>query len=674
MTPDSLALLNGFLDHLLFNILLAARSTKLVAIRPAISEVLKPRLAKEVVTAADDELREYTGGGDEDELSSFHGGQEPAAGHFELERSWKLTRLRCMVYTRLGDLEEEDEEEHLHLEGLDDNGGYQGRFSSNVGHITPAAAIFLTSVLEYLGESSLIIAGEAAYVRISSGNPMADQLSALIVEDTDVERLALNPTLGRLWRTWRKNARVPRLSRTLSRESIVQRGRLRSKASSRQSSIATFDPSEQHSNGPLSEEPDVGTDEPVDPAGIPLPLTDYDVDEIEVPGYKAELAVAIPARTVRPRSLFLASPGPTTPTSTTSRDAATPETCNRAHSRSFSLPGSAYYIDAQSPASTASETASKTSKGDTTPLAMMPEDEEPRGSSQPSHSTALGHQTVEDLSDIDERFEDALSSSVSSLDHSDHGPPSGASVGPSPITNEEAEIFQRRTRSRPSSSATESPSLPDGPTEQRPVTRSHPRSPRGGRPPIIETSFVSSRSESQPPRLTPLREMVYAAAGTPDEERPHGPRRSESLGAQEPVSASADSTMSHSSHGRSSKYSRSQVSTPRYMEPTAGSERAAVQRVTSPPMSLQRNSSSVSRRSESGSSRDMRPVTSGSATSQVSGKFKGRQSSETGCTQAGTTEHTRKQSNLDQLIRSDETIRYTLTPRNMREMEVCALT
>jgi hypothetical protein len=117
ITPASLNLINGFLDHILFNILLAARSTKLIAIRPAVSEVLKPRLAKEVVSAADEELREYMGGGVDEELSDFHGGQEPS-GHFELERSWKLTRLRCMVYTRLGDMEEEDEEEHLHRDWM----------------------------------------------------------------------------------------------------------------------------------------------------------------------------------------------------------------------------------------------------------------------------------------------------------------------------------------------------------------------------------------------------------------------------------------------------------------------------------------------------------------------------------------------------------------------------
>ena len=64
-------------------------------------DVLKPRLAKEALSAAEEELSEL--GGAEDEQTEFRGGQEPG-GDFDLVRSWKLTRLRCMVYTRLGDM------------------------------------------------------------------------------------------------------------------------------------------------------------------------------------------------------------------------------------------------------------------------------------------------------------------------------------------------------------------------------------------------------------------------------------------------------------------------------------------------------------------------------------------------------------------------------------------
>jgi len=101
LTPAALSLLNGFLDNILYNILASSKSTQLARIRSAMVDVLKPRLAKEALSAAEEELSEL--GGAEDEQTEFRGGQEPG-GDFDLVRSWKLTRLRCMVYTRLGDM------------------------------------------------------------------------------------------------------------------------------------------------------------------------------------------------------------------------------------------------------------------------------------------------------------------------------------------------------------------------------------------------------------------------------------------------------------------------------------------------------------------------------------------------------------------------------------------
>ncbi|KAJ6171266.1 hypothetical protein N7470_000333 [Penicillium chermesinum] len=246
-----------------------------------------------VVATADEELSEYMGGA-EDEETEFRGGQEPG-GDFDLVHSWKLTRLRCTVYTRLGDMEEEDEDDH-------------------VDNITPAAAIFLTSIIEHIGERALVIAGETARSRLSAKLNDGDEsdgvegrkrIAQLIVEDLDMEKLALNATLGRLWRTWRKRRRSPTLSHTLSRESM-RRPRYSSIAHSRKSSIATIeepvtprDPVELEAQAPF------------DPADIPLPMSDTDVQEIEVPGYvlKGEAEVqtmqAVVAHKVRPRSLMV---------------------------------------------------------------------------------------------------------------------------------------------------------------------------------------------------------------------------------------------------------------------------------------------------------------------------------------------------------------------------------
>lgn len=204
VAPGSVALVNGLLDQLLYSFLACSRSTAIAALRPAIQEVLKPRLAKEAIQGADEELEGYMAGGDAEELLAFHGGQS-FRGDYDLNLIWRRTRLRCMVYTRLGDMEEEDEETYLEQEEENANEGRR-RLHIDIGSISPAAAIFLTSVLEFIGENALLLAGEAAYKRFQTKGPQPDNPRP-IVEEIDMEKLAFNGTLGRLWRSWKKRAR-----------------------------------------------------------------------------------------------------------------------------------------------------------------------------------------------------------------------------------------------------------------------------------------------------------------------------------------------------------------------------------------------------------------------------------------------------------------------------------
>ena len=194
--------------------------------------MLKPRLAKEAILGADDELREFLVGGDNEELSAFHNGQE-SRGKWDLNLVWRRTRLRCMVYTRLGDMEEDDEEMFIERERLEDATEDHRRLSRELGIISPAAAIFLTSILEFVGEHALMIAGEAAYNRRDI-RPLhqEDELSTdagdckrVVVEDTDIEKIAFNTTLGRLWRSWKKRVRASSVSHTrpLSRDLVRRR-------------------------------------------------------------------------------------------------------------------------------------------------------------------------------------------------------------------------------------------------------------------------------------------------------------------------------------------------------------------------------------------------------------------------------------------------------------------
>ena len=209
VSPASLTLVNAFLDQLLFSFLASSRSTSIAALRPAIVEVLKPRLAKEAVDGADEELQGYLAGGDAEELLAFHSGQD-FKGEYNLNLVWRRTRLRCMVYTRLGDMEEEDEDIYIEREQEEEANDGRRRLSRDLGTISPAAAIFLTSILEFIGERALLVAGDAAYYRMQSKQPKAEDCQA-IVEQVDMEKIAFNATLGRLWRSWKKKVRVPSL-------------------------------------------------------------------------------------------------------------------------------------------------------------------------------------------------------------------------------------------------------------------------------------------------------------------------------------------------------------------------------------------------------------------------------------------------------------------------------
>lgn len=222
VTPASLKLINQFLDFLLYSFLSSAKSTTLKALRPAISEVLRSRLAKEAVAGADQELSSYLGGGDDGGVgfSGMNEFQENSAD-WDLDSTWKRTRLLCMVYSSLGDIEEDDEEVYSGYGNLEGIVGSQQYEQNSVvpGVVSPAVAIWLTSVLEFMGEQTLLLAGHAAINRFSQrmaaagyGDHVCDakctaERERPMVEELDTEKVALNCSLGRLWRQWRKRVR-----------------------------------------------------------------------------------------------------------------------------------------------------------------------------------------------------------------------------------------------------------------------------------------------------------------------------------------------------------------------------------------------------------------------------------------------------------------------------------
>ena len=119
-----------------------------------------------------------------------------------------------MVYMRLGEFEDPDERQYLAEENFGKPDEDAARDTD--GLVSWAAVIFLTSVLEYMAEQCISVASAAAYDRCWAKRgakpsvPLANGYRSgqlVVVEDYDVERIALSSMLGRLWRTWRKGNR-----------------------------------------------------------------------------------------------------------------------------------------------------------------------------------------------------------------------------------------------------------------------------------------------------------------------------------------------------------------------------------------------------------------------------------------------------------------------------------
>ena len=801
VAPASLALVNAFLDQLLFNFLASARSTSVASLRPAVSEVLRPRLAEDAINGADEELHEFLGGGDEEELSAFHNGL--ASRHtWDLNLVWRRTRLRCMVYTRLGDMEEEDEESFVERERLEEASEGHHRLSRDFGIVSPAAAIFLTAILEFVGEQALIIAGEAAYSRVEAKaarnvakGVQSQSRDRVVVEDSDIEKIAFNTTLGRLWRSWKKRVRSPMPSaRTISRD--FTRGKdLTSSAinsTSRHASVSEADEvtfrlsaadvvaKRSESRSPLSNSTNRNLAD--DAASEPL-MEEAPMDDRLAPGSgrrRPSSMILYPPRDgsipldpstsvlQRRRSSSLpAQPVPyVSPLSDifrTSKEALEPSNNS---SQSVHEQENTRQVTSEAPsgAPTSMSSGALRSEGDSHMRSTMRPTEKKAGKSKeeldkemlelvremkprstpetvdselhpslegvdgnPSfvgsdrhanaaqtHKTAaddpsshetpasqgVDHGTIEfwrGTGDTSEKITDLPSQN--SREQSPHVGQEAFLQGASPRAasggtnnNDHGRMWESQVPyvyPGPSASAVENETSASSQTEKSLPTESALASPTTG------TAQVQVVDNGAPP-LTPLRELMEAAHDTSDE--------ASSLAPSQDASRS-DYTLSdrfqHADASRAGSLSRtmphikpaSKLSDLRSHLPAVntGLDRAAVQRVMPSPVSAREPLTPIGRTSTS-SNRDSRPTqTSSSSTSQVSQKLKGlvgrdssdarrpdttRRSSEESGSIASDKRSLRTpkaedaQRSFDQLIQSDETIQYTLTPQNMREMEV----
>jgi len=718
VSASALTQLNNFLDHILFSILLAAKSTKLSVLKPAIHSVLKPKLGKAALLAADEELREYLGD-DEDE----DGDVEPdldrgSKCEFDLELAWKLARLRCMVYSRLGDLEEDDEDEYIERENLDERGGRPRRFSSHPSRVSTAAAIFLTSVIEFLAELALshvaqVTQRKLSKSRASQGTP--DPITGLflppdrmLVSDTDMRHLGRDSPLQKLWRGWRHQVRIPTdaASRPISPESLMPHGHSRKASMNTSDDIPETEIPHQPSVAEVLHEND--------PALIPLPITDNDIKDIQNPGSSSapdkELAANLDRnsgneRVRRPRSLELFPSEATLPTqgSMNDRSGSTPFPPTRPtvqHSKSRSLPTSPVVVphDARIDATATDLNAEKLREertevrdSDRSPK----EDHEALQLSSTSDNSSGGEPGPESISTattvMPGSFPHGQTPNETEVGKAADWSMGGASNGISkPFAASSEKVLDR-----------ESPLSTLIALGTRGATTLEPGSPFSTHPPRISSKTVTDAASqieqgpstqfgapSPPPevastrkRVLPLPRLWETTENTndvPGERFPGLPvteaQKRQGFVISPDFRESKTRTNSKSSHHTQSSSSSSKLlgfDREKQSAIQGSNDRAGVQRIY--PDSPHENDQ-VTRPSTSHSAKEKRPGTAGSHISSLKFGGFGRPSVDTATAVGGGQQRSmapdESKPRLSNLIRSEETLKYTLTPQNMREMEV----
>ncbi|KAJ3562799.1 hypothetical protein NPX13_g8427 [Xylaria arbuscula] len=686
VTNGALLLANNFVDQLLFNVLATAKSTALASLRSAVIDVLKPKLAKDVINSADEELREYLGGGEIEDLARPTSSEAPR--DWDLELVWKRTRLRCMVYSSLGDMEEEDEDYYVQQEHL--GGGIGGAVNEVV---SPAVAIFLTSILEFMGEQVLIVAGQAAFNRLRAKyekelkdgiRQPGDEFERIVIEELDMERVALDRTLGRLWRAWKKRIRSPmepNFSRPFSRSSANGSAY----SHHRRESTTTEPPLVQTADEPDSiidgrpdqsamihdktQEPEEcptvgGETDALDPSALPLPDSDVEAT------YSDEEESDYEELPSRPKSWFVVSPNHATPNPFTSNSLVkrTPSLPSRKKPRYSTFETMQYSSTENDP--TAQLSDSPEAKGEDEDIARTI-----TGPTETTNDVAQSDATDVDIQpeiredefdgDIEEFAEEPeilTSSRVSvggrsSPTSSESGRPSSIVVTRSSSVRSVRVIELQGPRSRASSIE----SNPRSPTP-RSVSFSHEGSV-SKTPPIVEekdpyaipsVTVTKNNLEAVSSHQEDVHEISNTLSPPP---RSRLPPRSSSTAAFAHASASTKlSIISNISPAQEERYES-------YQRPNSGlrnppmptlPERSANRPVYSPTASTHRSAPD--------SPRLPRPVQNEMPSPA---RFKPKRTSE----ESSSTRPADVARDFEELIQSNETLQYTLTPENMRDID-----
>ncbi|KAK9354682.1 hypothetical protein V1523DRAFT_407441 [Lipomyces doorenjongii] len=205
-TPAALATLNGFLDHLVLILLFRARSSLIDPLRNAVKQVFKNQLAHDAIAEGEAELRAYIRTPEEEYALLGTPAPVSSDSSFDAELAWRMARVRCMVYSSLGNVDESDVLKYT----PEQRSLFSTADSLDLPDlISPIATIFLTAILEFVAEHVLLVAGRAVLSRYLVASTSRPHLATgvLLLEEVDVDKLALDPQVGKVWRHWKKRSR-----------------------------------------------------------------------------------------------------------------------------------------------------------------------------------------------------------------------------------------------------------------------------------------------------------------------------------------------------------------------------------------------------------------------------------------------------------------------------------
>lgn len=198
--------MNLFLDYMLHEFLARARATTLSRLREAVSVVIRTSLGTAAMVEAEQELAAYLHDSDQELYAYDEEGEDNLATPvpFNLEKVWSRSRIKCMVYSTLGDKEEDDFGDDTEEEGDYDIPASKRRLS-------PAGAIYLTAVLEFIGEHCFLVSARTAYQRLAAqlrGQNVVEPVP-FVIDETDVRRgIAEDDLTTRIWRKWKRSEKI----------------------------------------------------------------------------------------------------------------------------------------------------------------------------------------------------------------------------------------------------------------------------------------------------------------------------------------------------------------------------------------------------------------------------------------------------------------------------------